>query len=879
MHRLLALFIFILALIFSSQPVLASPDLTFSTPLVSNITQTTAVVTWTTSVITDNRVYYAPAANSLDGQTTTSNSNTQNHSVTLSNLSPATQYIVNAYTDYQGFHRVSEYTRFTTLPSLRIIPTPTPNPVIIRNVIPPFGITGLGAANYPSGSVTIIWSTPDYPTNSYIQYYTGPGDAQVAGQNDNVTSHTVRLNNLRSSTTYSYRAKSKDQLGHEAISEVKSFSTPAASLGFNPFNARVDRDPPIITSLVAGQVTQNSIKIKWVTNEESDTWVFYSTTATDTTSVIDYEFNSGNHDFLTAGQVHQQTLTGLQPNTTYSYRVLSKDRAQNFGVSNKGTFTTLGGTSGGSSLPANQNLSNQGDVSTNPQDASDIRNEILGQAPESIEFENPPPNNEIASPSAQTSFENNKQALQDQFKKEGSSSPAVSKPLNQLVGSLNYQNIIPQLIAVFFFLTAVFVFIIFKKFAKKHIEQKIPDKKPLISTKTIIVAGTLLVVLIIVSAMAPFLASFLYTLPYYFEKTDNDKILEKMINQGRFQVKTVPIEAETKISYYPVSEEIKNLKVDCQNLPQIPTQVKGKNYYCQNIYQVNPDKLTQEVQATKAPRMILYGRYIYFDCPTNLEGNFDVIYRCFKAAKFVDDWQLPKMFSLFGLQESKDKVYLYFGKTEIEVKQICQRTEGIACIKNGNQIYSPTLNSGQVIFSDPSQVETIFPEGKNQEITYKTKVGSPQNCYTPHIHELIHYINSQYFGGPAVFWFEEGFNYLISNRIYSAICPPGPTFKETVKISEGKQEPLSSFNPDSLDQEEPLSTRLEGYSEDNQCRKTIFTQLSKYLDSQGLAFLPKFYAELKKLPSQHEVDFAKAVYLAGGSEENIKQLFRQKGCI
>lgn len=97
--------------------------------------------------------------------------------------------------------------------------------------------------------------------------------------------------------------------------------------------ATPDTTAPVIAGLEVSKVTANSVAVRWTTDELADSQVEYAaeggpgqTTGRDPTLVT----------------THEQTLTGLEPETTYRLRARSRDAAGNLGVSQEITFTTLG---------------------------------------------------------------------------------------------------------------------------------------------------------------------------------------------------------------------------------------------------------------------------------------------------------------------------------------------------------------------------------------------------------------------------------------------------------------------------------------------------------------------------------------------------------
>ncbi len=93
-----------------------------------------------------------------------------------------------------------------------------------------------------------------------------------------------------------------------------------------------DTTPPSISAVAASNVTSAAATISWQTNEAADSQVEYGLTTS-------YGLSSPLDPALVTS--HTATLLGLQANTTYHYRVKSKDAAGNLATSGDFTFTTL----------------------------------------------------------------------------------------------------------------------------------------------------------------------------------------------------------------------------------------------------------------------------------------------------------------------------------------------------------------------------------------------------------------------------------------------------------------------------------------------------------------------------------------------------------
>jgi hypothetical protein len=122
-------------------------------------------------------------------------------------------------------------------------------------------------------------------------------------------------------TAYSYTVRAVDAAGNVSPdSNVANATTPAP-----------DTTAPVISAIAPGNITQTNATIAWTTNELSDTQVEYGTTTAYGSST------TLNSSLVTS---HSASLSGLTANTTYHYRVKSKDAAANLATSGDNSFTT-----------------------------------------------------------------------------------------------------------------------------------------------------------------------------------------------------------------------------------------------------------------------------------------------------------------------------------------------------------------------------------------------------------------------------------------------------------------------------------------------------------------------------------------------------------
>ncbi|MDD5524483.1 MAG: fibronectin type III domain-containing protein [Smithella sp.] len=283
---------------------------------VSQVTNNTARITWLTDTSSNSYVVYSTHSN-LSGSTThgsiteVSSPNSQNyyeHSVDLSNLDSGTRYYyyVESYdgSDVGVDNNQGSYYFFNTT----------------YDFTPP-EITLVSAANTAYTS-TVTWVTDELAT-SQVEYGTttayGTLSPSSVTTTDLTIDHVIRLADLTEGTTYHYRVRSQDANGNESISNDYSF-IPARE---------GDYTKPIISSVQIpdGSLFTTQATITWTTNELSDSTVEYSATQ----GVYSLSKNSASMVIS-----HSIVLSDLSPNTTYFFRVKSKDFSDNTQTDNNG---------------------------------------------------------------------------------------------------------------------------------------------------------------------------------------------------------------------------------------------------------------------------------------------------------------------------------------------------------------------------------------------------------------------------------------------------------------------------------------------------------------------------------------------------------------
>jgi len=171
-----------------------------------------------------------------------------------------------------------------------------------------------GSQTLATGDTAVRWST-DKAATSQVHYGRSP-EALTAKVADGAQtrSHEVRLHGLAAGGRYYYRVVSKDAKGQTTVAPAPT--SPPAVLTV----AAADTTAAAISGVSSFPLPDGTASLTWRTSEGADSTVVYGTAPT----ALD---QTGYDPAWVAA--HAVVLTGLEPDHTYYYRVVSTDRAGN----------------------------------------------------------------------------------------------------------------------------------------------------------------------------------------------------------------------------------------------------------------------------------------------------------------------------------------------------------------------------------------------------------------------------------------------------------------------------------------------------------------------------------------------------------------------
>jgi len=228
----------------------------------------------------------------------------------------------------------------------------TPAPAVIppTTITTPSGtsegpeISDIQYSDITRTGATVTWKT-DKKSNSIVIFCKDGGTLCENARDDVlVTDHSVKLTNLEQGTGYHITVKSA--LGDSPDSPDSSLDATAV---LTTSDIR-DTTPPVISEVkhtnVSSSAMGGSAEITWVTDEPATSQVSYGTSTM-------YGTLQPSQTDTTLTTYHDVILNGLSPNTTFHYKVVSRDADGNERSSPDASFATAApaGSMVGNSAP------------------------------------------------------------------------------------------------------------------------------------------------------------------------------------------------------------------------------------------------------------------------------------------------------------------------------------------------------------------------------------------------------------------------------------------------------------------------------------------------------------------------------------------------
>ena len=267
-------------------------------PVLSNIQATTTHkslnITWETDIPSNSLVDYARDSNIELSKT--SQEETKNHSIIIAPLSTNTYY----------YYRVQSCVAFDCQAS-------SVSRVKTQTAPPPDKITGLTNKTITPRSIELTWQQS---TSDYFGYY-------IIYRNENPIANITQTEyidpGLDGSTTYLYEVSAVNANNIEGEKSDPFYSTTLVP----------DTIPPIIQNVSISSISSDSATIEWITNEEANSTIMYG--------ISSFDLTQSSSDYTLT---HSITLTNLQNDTTYFYKIISCDLDGNCAEkSNNDAFT------------------------------------------------------------------------------------------------------------------------------------------------------------------------------------------------------------------------------------------------------------------------------------------------------------------------------------------------------------------------------------------------------------------------------------------------------------------------------------------------------------------------------------------------------------
>lgn len=262
----------------------ATASVTISAVASSNVSNTSAVITWTTDKPSTSQVAYGKTS-AYDSSTTLNNNLVTSHSATITGLNPGTTYNFQAISGITGFTARSSNNTFQTTGTmtqpLSITTASLPDATQNVNYSQTLSVTG--------GTSPYVWSVSagTLPAGLSLSGSTISGKPTTAG-----------------TSTFTVKAEDSSSPKKSATKQLAiKVATQAASV--------------VISNVASSNVTNTSATITWTTDKPSTSQVAYGTTTA---------YNSpGSPTSIatTPATNHTINITGLTPGTSYNFQAVS----------------------------------------------------------------------------------------------------------------------------------------------------------------------------------------------------------------------------------------------------------------------------------------------------------------------------------------------------------------------------------------------------------------------------------------------------------------------------------------------------------------------------------------------------------------------------
>ena len=219
-------------------------------------------------------------------------------------------------------------------------------------------ISNVKISSITNGSAQVDWTT-DINTDATINYGLDPAVGTVRDPTFTTKNHTLIIPSLDPATVYHFRVISTDLAGtksatagcvfttkgsqaDKAIADIKKITDPAALVQVVDTIQQVAKDvilPPSIIGEPKVIVSENRATITWSTDRDAGSEVDLAPESQYSASSKDsYSITQG--DSRESTKKHSVDVIGLDPSTTYHFRVSSHDSLGLTGFSEDATFTT-----------------------------------------------------------------------------------------------------------------------------------------------------------------------------------------------------------------------------------------------------------------------------------------------------------------------------------------------------------------------------------------------------------------------------------------------------------------------------------------------------------------------------------------------------------
>ena len=175
--------------------------------------------------------------------------------------------------------------------------------------------------------VTISWET-NVETETVINWGKTKAYGEKRGSQGTSRAHELSIKDLEDNQEYHFQILAHDEAGNEVADEDRMVTTPLDTAGPEILGVKTDILP------IGSDEATATVIVSWQTNKAASTLVEYDE------GILGGRYSKSSIEDKTLNNSHTVIIKDLKPASSYHFKIVSKDKRGNVGISPDHTFVT-----------------------------------------------------------------------------------------------------------------------------------------------------------------------------------------------------------------------------------------------------------------------------------------------------------------------------------------------------------------------------------------------------------------------------------------------------------------------------------------------------------------------------------------------------------